>query len=73
MRASISNDGLSEALSQTERQATGSGVCKQVREGGRSTRREHLLEIYCQCAVPSSERRFSERWQLGASPTAISQ
>lgn len=40
MRGSISNDGLSEALSQTERQATGSGVYKQVRKGGRSVRRD---------------------------------
>lgn len=35
MRGSISNDGLSAALRQTERQATGSAVYKQVRgEGG---------------------------------------
>lgn len=33
MRGSISNDGLSEALSQRERQATGSAVYKQVRGG----------------------------------------
>lgn len=31
MRGSISNDGLSEALSQIKRQATGSAVYKQVR------------------------------------------
>lgn len=49
MRGSISNDGLSEALSQRERQATGSAVYKQVRGGERLQGRVFALDILSTC------------------------